>query len=98
MKGMTNSVLKTTAMSSFLPICNRVFERLIYDTMFSYLLQNNLISGNQFDFKPGDSCINQLLAVTHEIYSSFDNNYEVRAVFLDVNKYFDKVWYEGIIN
>lgn len=64
--------------------------RLIYDTMFSYPFQNG--------FKSGDSCINQLLPNTHKIYSSFDNFYEVRAVFLDINKLFDKVWYEGIIN
>ena len=33
---------------------------------------------NQSGFKPGDSCVNQLLAITHEIFSSFDDNYEVR--------------------
>ena len=51
---------------------------------------------NQSGFKPGDSCINQLLSVTHEIYLSFDNEFEVRYVFLDIPKVFDKVWHEGI--
>ena len=61
-------------------------------------MENNLISENQSGFKPGDSCINQLLAITHEIFSSFDDNYEVRGVFLDISKAFDKVWHEGIIH
>ena len=65
--------------------------------MFTYFIENNLISENQSGFKPGDSCINQLLAITHEIFSSFDDNYEVRGVFLDISKAFDKVWHEGII-
>ena len=43
-------------------------------------------------FKPGDSCINQLLSITHEIYKSFDDGLEVRGVFLDISKAFDKVW------
>ena len=47
--------------------------------------------------KPGDSCINQLLSITHEIYSSFDDVFEIRSVFLDISKAFDKVWHEGII-
>ena len=46
--------------------------------MFSYLLENNVLLENQSGFKPDDSCITQLLATTHEIYSSFDENYEVR--------------------
>ena len=51
---------------------------------------SGLIS-NQPGFKPGDSCINQLLSITHNIYKSFDDGYEVRGVFLDISKAFDKV-------
>ena len=51
----------------------------------------------QSGFKPGDSCINQLLSITHEIYSSFDEGLEVRSVFLDISKAFGKVWHDGII-
>ena len=53
--------------------------------MFTYFVENNLIFENQSGFKPGDSCVNQLLAITYEILSTFDNNYEVRGVFLDIS-------------
>ena len=43
------------------------------------------------------TCINQLLSVTHEMYASFDEEYEDRSVFLDISKVFDKVWYKGLI-
>ena len=36
--------------------------------MFSFFLANNLLAPNQSGFKPGDSCLNQLLSITHEIY------------------------------
>ena len=65
--------------------------------MFEFFIANNLISKNQSGFRPGDSCINQLLSITHEIYQSFDDNLEVRAVFLDISKAFDKVWHKGLI-
>ena len=65
--------------------------------MFKFFIENELISPNQSGFKPGDSCINQLLAITHEIYKSFDDGFEVRGVFLDISKAFDKVWHEGLI-
>ena len=65
--------------------------------MFNFFIENKLISSNQSGFKPGDSCINQLLSITHEIYESFDVGLEVRSVFLDISKAFDKVWHDGII-
>ena len=65
--------------------------------MFDFFLVNNLISPNQSGFKPGDSCTNQLLAITHEIYRSFDEGFDVRGVFLDISKAFDKVWHQGLL-
>ena len=56
-----------------------------------------MISPNHSGFRPGDSCFNQLLAITHEIYKSFDDRLEVRGVFLDISKAFDKVWHEGLL-
>ena len=82
---------------SLLPICGNIFERLIYNSLFEYFIENDLISQNQSGFKPGDSCINQLISITHEIYQSFDAGLEVRGVFLDISKAFDEVWHEGLI-
>ena len=52
---------------SLIPICGKLFELLIYNETYSYLINNNLIALNQSDFKEGDSCINQVLSVTHEV-------------------------------
>ena len=60
-------------------------------------IENYLISSNQSGFKQRDSCINQLLSITHEIYQSLDQGYEVRGVFLDISKAFDKVWHKGLL-
>ena len=35
--------------------------------------------------------------IAHNIYKSFDDGYEVRGVFLDISKAFDKVWHDGLI-
>ena len=40
--------------------------------MLEYFSENNLIAHDQSGFKPGDSCINQLLSITHEIFKYFD--------------------------
>ena len=78
---------------SLLPICRKIFERIIYDPVFSYLENNNLITPNQSGFHPNNSCVNQLLSIVHRIYSDFEENpsLEVRSNFLDILKAFDKV-------
>ena len=82
---------------SLLSICGKIFERLIYNKVYPYLIDINLISSQQSGFKGGDSCINQLLSITHEIYKSFDEGFEVRGVFSDISKVFDRVWHDGHI-
>ena len=82
---------------SLLPIFSKIFEKIIFDSMYGFLVENELISKHQSGFRPGDSTINQLLAITDEIFQSFENNAETRAAFLDISKAFDKVWHEGLL-
>ena len=58
-----------------------------------------MITKNQSGFRPGDSTTNQLLFLLDEIHQAFDSteSFEVRAVFLDISKAFDKVWHDGLI-
>ena len=65
--------------------------------MFNFFSKNNLLSSNQSGFRPGDSCINQLLSINHEILSAFDMGLEVRGIFLYISKALGKVWYDGLI-
>ena len=67
--------------------------------MFTYLQENKSLSENQSSFRRNDSCISQLIAITHGIYKSFDANpsLETRCVFLDISKAFDKVWHDGLL-
>ena len=65
--------------------------------MFNFFFENKLISSSQFGFKPGESCINQLLSITHQIYESFEVGLEARSVFFNISKAFDKVWHDCII-
>ena len=64
-KKRTNKTLKITAPFLYF-LSAKNFVRLISNKMFSFFLVNNLLAPNQSGFKPGDSCINQLLSITRE--------------------------------
>ena len=70
-KKIGNQCVEKYRPASLLPVCIRVLERIIYSFMFSYLMESNLILETHSKFNPGDFCVNQFLAITHEIFSSF---------------------------
>ena len=84
---------------SLLPILAKVFERIIYKKLYNYLISNKLITKNQSGFRPGDSVTNQLLSLVNDIHAAFDEKkcLEVRSIYLDMSKAFDKVWHEGLL-
>ena len=59
---------------SLLPIFGKIFEKIIFNRIYDFLLKEELLNPNQSGLHPSDSCINQLLAITHEIFESFDCN------------------------
>ena len=85
---------------SLLPIFGKIFERMIFKDLLNYSHKNELFTKCQSGFLPGDSCVSQLLSIVHEINSSFDYDLtqDVRGVFLDISKAFDKVWHEGLLH
>ena len=82
-----------------MPICGKLFEKIIFNNLYKYLNTNNLITKNQSGFRPGDSTTNQLLYLVNEIHEAFEDpkSLEIRATFLDISKAFDKVWHEGLV-
>ena len=83
--------VKTYRHVSLLLICGKTFEHLIYNVIYGFLSDNNLLSPNQSGFRSGDSCINQLVSINHEILNALYKGLEVRGIFLDISKAFDEV-------
>ena len=68
LKKKDKQILKDYRPVSLFPICGKVFEPLVYNSLFEYFIENDLISPNQSAFKPGDSCTNQLISINISIF------------------------------
>ena len=71
----------------------------MFDHLYAFFNEHQLISKNQFGFRPGDSTTNHLLFLHNLIHECFEdkNSIEVRTIFLDISKAFDKVRHEGLL-
>ena len=57
-------------------------EKLMFNSIFNFTDARNMLSVHQSGFRPGDSCVNQVISIVHDIYNAFDANpsLEVRAI------------------
>ena len=78
---------------------DKIFEKVIHDSLYYYFTANQIITSVPSGFRKGDSCVSQLLAILHNIHKNLDNmpSHDTRGIFLDMAKAFDKVWRKGLI-
>ena len=69
-------------------------ENIIHNYMFNCFNDNQVITSLQSRFVPGDSTVNLLVDIYNIFCKALDEGKEVRAVFLDINKAFDRVWHK----
>ena len=72
-------------------------ESCIHTHLFNYISRNNLLTPFQSGFIPGDSITNQLLHIYHMFCEAVDNGKDVRVVFCDINKAFDRLRHKGLL-
>ena len=95
MKKVISKPLKTTVLFHFYQFVAKYLNDCFVIKCLTFL-ENDLIFQIQPGFKPESSCISQLLSTNHEILSVLDIDLEVRGLFLDISKAFDKIWHAGL--
>ena len=82
---------------SLLPSLSKICEKIVFARLYDFLLHIGFLYKYQSGFRPGGSTINQLIYIIHQIYFVFESGKEVRVVFLDISKAFDRVWHAGLL-
>ncbi|MCG7879605.1 MAG: reverse transcriptase family protein, partial [Candidatus Thiodiazotropha endolucinida] len=82
---------------SLLDPVGKVMERCVHKHLYNYICENQLLTPFQSGFIPGDSTTYQLLHTYHTFCEAVDSGKEVRAVFCDFSKAFDRVWHRGLL-
>ena len=78
---------------SLLNTIGKVMEKIVRKHVFNVFKDNNVITTLQ----SGDLTTNQLLDIYNTFCKALEEGKEVRAVFCDVSKAFDRVWHKGLL-
>ena len=82
---------------SLLSSVGKVFERVVFQEVFNYLISNNLLYKFQSGFIPGHSTVHQLIEIYYRICMSLDDHCTTCLVLCDISKAFDRVWHKGLL-
>ena len=82
---------------SILSSPSKILEKIVFKHVYNYFRDNELLTKHQSGFQTGDSTVHQLSYLYHKFSEALDQKKEIRLVFCDISKAFDKVWHYGIL-
>ena len=82
---------------SLLNTLYKTFQRSIFKHIYNHFCDNDILSPLQSGFIPGDSTVYQLTYLYDTFFHALDSGKEVRVVFCDISKAFDRVWHASLI-
>ena len=69
----------------------------MHKNLFNFIRDHEILTTLQSCFIPGDSTVNQLVDIYNTFCKALDEGKEVRAIFCDVSRAFDRVWHKGLL-
>ena len=82
---------------STLPIFGKIFEKIIYARLYSFVTSKNLIYGNQYGFRKGHSTNHAINYSVTYINKLILEKKHVLGIFIDLSKAFDNISHEKLL-
>ena len=90
-KTSSQAVVQDYRPIALMPSLPKVFEKLLYKHVYSYLEYHKLLIPNNSVFRKKHSTLTSLFGICQSLYWAYDSNLSSRIVFLDISKAFDHV-------
>ena len=82
---------------SIIPIFGKIFEKVIYDRLYSFFISNNVIYDKQFGFRKYHSTSHAINFSVNKIIDEIKIRNHVLGIFIDLSKAFDTIDHSKLI-
>jgi hypothetical protein len=82
---------------SVLPVIANVFEKVVFDQIYNFLNNNDLLSKEQSGFRHLHSTLTAMLDATDQWYTNMDDGLINAKLFVDLKKAFDTIDHEILL-
>ena len=83
---------------SILSAISKIFEKIVYRNIYAHMTDHSLLTDRQSGYRKNHNTEIQLHYLTNNLYKSLDTGLDFTALYLDISKYFDKIWHKGLLH
>ena len=82
---------------SLLSPINKIFEKLIYSRLYTYLEKNSMLSSHQYGFRMGLSTTLAIYDMQENILENLEKGFITCTIFCDLSKAFDTIDHDVLL-
>ena len=82
---------------SIIPIFGKIFEKIIYNRLYSFFVSNAVIYNKQFGFRTHHSTGHAINVSMNKILNEIQNRNHVIGIFIDLSKAFDTIDHDKML-
>ena len=97
-KSKERNILNNYRPVSLLPVVSKVLERIVYNRLYNFVVNNNVLNSNQYGFQTQRSTIDAITQLCGDIIKNMDKKEYTLAVFCDLSKAFDTVQHDILLH
>lgn len=82
---------------SVLPVMSKIFERILYTRLNTYLTKKKFLIPEQYGFRPKSRTLTAAMDLITKIKTNIDKKYIALGIFIDLKKAFDTVSHQKLL-